>query len=120
MKIFLFMLVITSQPVFAEMLGDLRARFAGAEVEIKGHIGSHLYMGDDETIGFRDEDGNAYPVIFDAGREARKKVEDCKFAMFTGGNPCAITGKAEIELNGSQIRLSIFELTSIEPPAPEN
>ena len=71
---------------------------------------------DREALSFRDEANAIYPVIFDAGRTARKQLEGCKFEMF-GGTPCALTGKAEIELDGAQIRLIIFEVTNIAAPA---
>lgn len=101
----------------AETLEDLRARIAGTEVDITGHIGTGLDLMDDEALTFRTADGTVYPVIFDAGREARRSLEGCKFAMFGGGSPCALNGKAEIELDGSRIRLIVFEVGSIAAPA---
>jgi hypothetical protein len=40
--------------------------------------------------------------------------------MFGGGSPSAFSGKAEVELDGSKIRLIIFEMTSIGTPTPLN
>ena len=102
----------------AETLPELRAGLAGREVAVTGHIGAGLDIGDDEALSFRDAEGNVYPVIFDAGRTARKSLEGCKFAMFGGGSPCAMEGKAEIELDGSRLRLIIYEVAKIDPPAP--
>ncbi len=104
----------------AETLDDLLKRFAGSETEISGHIGTGLNIMDDEALSFRDKTKVVYPVVFDAGRDARKALEGCKFAMFGGGSPCELTGKAEIEMDGSAIRLIIFEVTNIADPAPLN
>jgi hypothetical protein len=114
----LAMLLASAGAATGETLQDLRQRIAGSEVEIAGHIGTGLELLDDEAIAFRDAEGNVYPVVFDAGREARRKLEGCKFAMFGGGSPCAMSGKAEIELDGSRIRLVVFEVTGISAPAP--
>lgn len=125
-KLFFFIPIVSliglswSSSASAETLADLRNRIAGIEVQITGHIGSGLDLMDDEALAFRAEDEITYPVIFDAGREARKALDGCKFAMFGGGSPCALNGKAEIELDGSRIRLIVFEVTSIAPPAPLN
>ncbi len=102
----------------AETLSDLRTSFVGREIAIAGHIGTSLDLGDEEALIFRDAEGNIYPVTFDAGRKARKSLEGCKFAMFGGGSPCAMEGKAEVELDGSHIRLIIYEVVKIDPPAP--
>jgi hypothetical protein len=102
----------------AETLEQLRARIAGVEVDVTGHIGTGLDLMDDEALAFRDSAGTGYNVVFDAGREARKALEGCEFAMFGGGSPCAITAKAEIEWDGSNLRLIIFEVVSIAPPTP--
>ena len=107
-------------PIAAETLGDLIKRTTGSEVEIVGHIGTGLDMMDDEALHFRDQDEVLYGVIFDAGRVARKQLEGCKFAMFGGGSPCAISAKAEVEMDGSSLRLIIFEVSSIAAPAPLN
>ncbi len=104
----------------AETLDDLLKRFAGSEVEISGHIGTGLNIMDDEALSFRDKTKVVYPVVFDAGREARKKLDGCEFAIFGGGSPCEITGKAEIEMDGAAIRLIIFEVTNLADPAPLN
>jgi hypothetical protein len=104
----------------AETLADLRTKMSGAEVEITGHIGTGLDMMDKEALHFRDAEGTTYQVVFDAGRDARKKLAGCEFAMFGGGKPCAFSGKAELEWNGSQLRLIVFEVSQISPPAPLN
>lgn len=89
----------------------------GQEVVIDGHIGTGLDITDNEALAFRGKAGSTFPVIFDAGREARKKLAGCKFALFGGGMPCAMKGKAEIVIEGSTIRLSIFEMERIDAPA---
>lgn len=104
----------------AETLQDLCGRIVGAEVEITGHIGTGLDMTDDEALTFRDPEGTVYPVVFDAGRTARKSLEGCKFEMFSGGTPCAMSGKAEVELDGSRLRLIVYEVADIAAPAPLN
>ena len=113
-----FLLALNGAPVGAETLGELRTGLTGREVGIAGHIGSGLDIGDDEALSFRDAEGNFYPVIFDAGRTARKALEGCVFAMFGGGSPCAMDGKAEVELDGSRLRLIVYEVSRIDPPAP--
>jgi hypothetical protein len=102
----------------AETLSELRGRVSGAEVEIQGHIGTGLDLMDDEELAFRDSEGAAYKVVFDAGRDARKSLDGCEFALFGGGSPCALTAKAEVEWDGANLRLIIFEVVSISPPAP--
>ena len=104
----------------AETLGEARGDLIGREVDISGHIGRGLELMDDQALTFRDADGTIYPVVFDAGRTARKSLEGCEFAMFGGGSPCKMAGKAEIELEGSRIRLIIFEVVRIDPPVALN
>ncbi|MDP3197650.1 hypothetical protein [Tabrizicola sp.] len=112
------LLATLGAPAAAETLAELRNGLTGREITVSGHIGTGLDIGDDEALSFRDLDGNTYPVVFDAGRTARKTLEGCKFAMFGGGSPCAMDGKAELELDGSRLRLIIYEVASIAPPAP--
>ena len=112
------MILAAAGAASAETLQDLRQRVAGSEIDIAGHIGTGFALMDDEALAFRDAEGNFYPVIFDAGRDARRKLEGCKFAMFGGGSPCTMSGKAEIELNGSRVRLIVFEVSDIAGPAP--
>jgi hypothetical protein len=114
----LFLLAVLGAPAGAETLAELRAGLTGREIAVTGHIGSGLDIGDDEALSFRDAEGNVYPVVFDAGRTARKSLEGCKFAMFGGGSPCAMDGKAEVELDGSRLRLIVYEIARIDPPAP--
>lgn len=109
-------LMLPAVSATAGTLADLRQSVAGQEVEITGHIGVGLDLMDNEALSFRDSEKTIYPVVFDAGRSARKALDGCKFEMF-GGTPCAMTGKAEIELDGARIRLIVFEVTSIAPPA---
>lgn len=109
---------LLAQPLSAETLSEWRQKAAGIEVEVSGHIGSGLDIMDDEALSLRDEEGHVYSVVFDAGREVRKKLEGCKFAIFGGGSPCALRGKAEIELDGARLRLILFEVDEIDAPAP--
>lgn len=111
-------LTLTALPAAAETLEELRTGLAGREIGISGHIGSGLDLGDDEALSFRDAAGNVYPVVFDAGRAARKALDGCQFKMFGGGSPCVMEGKAEVELDGSRIRLIVYEIARIDPPAP--
>lgn len=106
---------IAPTAIAAETLSELRENIGGREVTISGHIGTGLEMMDNEALSFRDGDGNIYPVVFDAGRDARRQLEGCKFAMFGGGTPCALEGMAEIELDGSRLRLIVYAVT-ISPP----
>lgn len=109
-----------STALSGETLSEFRERTGGVEVTIEGHIGTGLFMMDEEALAFRDVEEIVYAVVFDAGREARKSLEGCRFAMFGGGSPCALSGKAEIELDGSQVRLIIFEVSTIGKPLPLN
>ena len=109
--------IFAAYPISAETLGDLIKWTTGSEVEIVGHIGTGLNIMDDDALNFRDQDKVLYGVVFDAGRDARKQLEGCKFAMFGGGSPCAITAKAEVEMDGSNMRLIIFEVSTIAAPA---
>lgn len=114
----IFALCGLAGPTFAETLVELRGRIAGSEVMVAGQIGSGLNMMDDEALAFRDADGTTYEVVFDAGREARKALDGCKFALFGGGTPCALTARAEVELDGANLRLIVFEVQAIAAPAP--
>ncbi len=115
-----FVLVLMGTAAFGETLPELRSRISGSEIMVEGHIGTGLDMMDDEALVFRDADGATYEVVFDAGRDARKALNGCKFAMFGGGSPCALAAKAEVELDGSNLRLIVFEVTTIAAPAPLN
>lgn len=96
-------------------LQDTLAEIAGREVIARGHIGSGLDFTDDEALSFALPDRTTFAVVFDAGREARRQLEGCEFEMF-GGTPCPATVKAEIEMEGSRVRLIIFEVMEIGPP----
>ena len=115
-----FLLASLVTPAAAETLAELRTGLVGREITVTGHIGAGLDISDNEALSFRDQEGNIYPVIFDAGRTARKSLEGCEFAMFGGGSPCAMDGKAEVELDGSSLRLIVYEVDRIDPPAPLN
>lgn len=117
-RIALLLLATLGLPATAETLAELRAGLGGREITVNGFIGAGLDISDDEALSFRDPEGNVYPVIFDAGRTARKSLEGCEFAMFGGGSPCSLEGKAEVELDGSRLRLIIYEVARIDPPAP--
>jgi hypothetical protein len=108
-------------PAFAfaqesQTVEETMASVAGLEVKIDGWIGTGLDMMEAEALGFRTREGVYFPVVFDAGREARRKLEGCRFQIFGGGTPCDMTGQAELEWDGSRLRLIIFEVANIEPP----
>jgi hypothetical protein len=111
-----FAAIIAATASHAETLAEFRATVTGREVAIVGHIGTGLDMMDDEALHFVDAEDVAYPVIFDAGRDARRGLEGCKFALFGGGTPCAIEGMAEIELDGSRLRLIIYDVARLDAP----
>lgn len=117
-RLLLPLLALLAAPAGAETLSDLRARITGLEVDLAGHIGRGLEIMDKEAISFRDADKTIYDVVFDAGREARRALEGCRFDLFQGGTPCAITGRAEVEWNGARLRLILFEVTSMAAPGP--
>jgi hypothetical protein len=101
-------------------LGDVLVEVAGQEVSVEGSIGTGLDMMDSEALFFRSNEETVFPVVFDAGREVRRQLEGCRFAMFGGGTPCRMSGKAELEWSGSQLRLIIFDVESIEAPTKED
>ena len=105
-----------AQDISSEAILDFRKSIIGREIMISGSLGSGLDFSDDEALFFKDEEGNVYPVVFDAGRNARRATEGCRFAMFGDGTPCRMSGLAEIELDGSRLRLIIFEVSNISPP----
>ncbi|MFN4171392.1 MAG: hypothetical protein ACK4GW_06520 [Pseudorhodobacter sp.] len=111
-------LLMLAAPAGAETLSDLRSRIAGTEISISGHIGTGLEIMDKEAISFRDADKTVYDVVFDAGREARRALEGCRFDLFQGGTPCAVTGRAEVQWNGARMRLILFEVDSLAAPGP--
>jgi hypothetical protein len=97
---------------------QLRADLSGTDVTVQGYIGTGLDIMDDEAITLvMTSDRAAFPVVFDAGREARRQLDGCEFNSFTGGTPCLMTGKAGLEWDGGRIRLIIFAVDSILPPA---
>jgi len=107
-------------PVFAEetlpSLEETVATINGKDVTVAGWIGSGLVLGDDEAISFALEDRTTFKVIFDAGRDARRQLEGCEFKFF-GGTPCPAVVNAEIEIDGSNIKLIVFDLIEIGAPA---
>jgi len=107
-------LLSLSLPAGAETLEQVLTGIVGREVTVDGQIGTDPF--DENALRFRIADGATFAVTFDAGREARKKLEGCKFEMF-GGTPCKAGIRAEIARVGSQIVLIVFEVVSIDPPA---
>ncbi len=104
------------QALGAETLDAALSRVTGSEVEIDGHIGAGLDVTDSEAMFFKNTEGDVFPVILDAGRNVRKQLADCKFAIFGAGTPCRLKGKAEIQLDGAKVRLSLFETSEIGKP----
>lgn len=96
-------------------LADALSALVGTEVTATGHIGRGLDIMDKEAISFALPDRTTFPVVFDAGRNARRALEGCQFKMF-GGTPCPATISAEIEMDGSRVRLIVFALDEIGPP----
>ncbi len=110
----LLLLALAPVPAGAEPLSDALNTLAGREVTIEGRIGTGLDITDDEALFFRNDLGT-FPVVFDAGRTARRSVETCEFGLFAGEGGCEMTGMAEIEIDGSRIRLIVYQVDSIEP-----
>lgn len=111
------MLVLCPSILPAQTLSEWRSESEGIEVSITGHIGSGLDLMDEGALFFVDLERNTYPVVFDAGRNARKALEGCEFYAFGGGTPCAIEGMAEVDFDGSRIQLIIFQADEIGVPS---
>lgn len=86
----------------------------GSEISISGAIGIEY-----DKIRFCDNTG-VYWVKLDAGRDARRQIEECKFECDFSSpseNECQISGMAEIEVQwddgklgrGIPIHLIIYE-----------
>lgn len=99
---------------FTEVLDGL----AGTEVALDGFLGTGLDVTDDEAFFFMLPDRRVFPVVFDAGREARAALAGCVFETFGGGTPCRVTGAGELGWDGSRLRVIVFRLDTQEPPAP--
>lgn len=109
---------LAALPTLAEelpALTDALSAFVGTEVTATGYIGRGLDIMDKEAISFALPDRTTFPVVFDAGRNARRALDGCQFKMF-GGTPCPATISAEIEMDGSRVRLIVFALDKIGPP----
>jgi hypothetical protein len=98
-------------------LDAVRDEVQGTEVYLQGYIGNGLVIGDDEAISFVAPDRIAYDVVFDAGREARKALAGCTFETFTGGTPCKVAGYGELEWDGPRLRVILYSIETLAPPA---
>ena len=114
---FISTVALALMPTFAsaETLAEVISGLSGREVTFTGFIGSG-YVGSPE-FSLLDRNGTRYGVIFDAYRDTGPAIEECEFVGYTNEGACAIEGKAEIELDGSNIKLIVFEVTSLSPPA---
>lgn len=86
------------------------------EVTFEGYI---RYDKSEDRYSFYNLQRENFPAVFDAGRSAREKVQEtCEengFLIYVE-NLCSITGAGSIEIRGSQVWISIEEVTSLEAP----
>lgn len=75
-----------------QMLKVAHSAFNGMSVTLEGGLGT--IIGD--TIYFQNELGR-FPVQFDAGREARRKIEGCEISLF-GNAPSRCIFEVDAEL----------------------
>lgn len=71
----------------------------------------------DSNFRFYSNSGEFFTVTMDAGREIRERIEDeCRYSsiMIDADKLCSITGSGSVEIRGSDIRLSIEAVESLE------
>lgn len=71
----------------------------------------------DSNFQFYSDAGEFFTVTMDAGREIRERIEDeCRETSFMIDRDklCSITGSGSVEIRGSDIRLSIEAVESLE------
>jgi hypothetical protein len=72
----------------------------------------------DLAYGFREDEyllfyqGEAFPVLMDAGRELRSQVEErCRYdTVLSEGNVCRVAGEGTIEIRAGRIFVSLSSL----------
>lgn len=93
----------------AATLEEAVSSLHGQEVSLSGSIG--YSWSSDKAFTFKSK-GKSYDVVLDAGRTARKSLDNCKFTLFgSATEPCEAKAMAEIKVKGDTISLVIYELT---------
>ena len=81
----------------------------GVEAAAAGHLGTGPDWTDGEHVSFATAGPPPFPVVFDAGREGRCRLDGCAFRMF-GGTPCPATVMAELGFDGARVWLIVFAI----------
>ena len=102
----------------AEAVRDAYRALNGQEVRIEGSIGTYIA----DLIYFADDNGR-YPVKLDAGREVRRRIEECELNVYDPSSSwCKVVGMAEISVDlednnlgdGIGISFVLYEVESLK------
>ncbi len=89
----------------------------GYEIKLNGRIAFHT---DENYFAYYETEGGygytKFIAFVDSGREDRVKIqEQCvQPLLFNFQQACRIKGRCAVEATGSQVRISITEVTSLE------
>ena len=86
-----------------QTVADVAARIAGTEIAFQGSYG---ILNDDPSLVM---EGEYYPVELAVDRDTLNRLRDCTLTIFGEGG-CAISGAAEIRIDGSRIILGIYSV----------
>lgn len=98
-------------PAVAQEAPDVDAALAaldGAEVVATGQIGEISA----NSILFLRTDTATFPVAFALPREELARLDGCALSFMGDGN-CAVSAKAEMEVDGNTVTLLVYELISL-------
>ena len=84
-------------------ISEVAAGIAGTEIRFEGTFGRQ----NDEH--FLVMEGKYYPVELAVDRDTLDRLRDCSLTIFGEGG-CAVTGAAEIRIEGSRIILVVFSV----------
>ena len=105
----LLIMFATSANAQPQSLSDYLTSINGAEVKISGKI---IFV--ESKFMFRSGDAR-FVVNIDSGRSDRKFIEDkCETSTWDFSYKCILTGFATIEIDGSDIELSIHTISNLK------
>ena len=104
--------------MIAESFWDALEDLDGRVVDISGTIGyGRMFRGDDEFV-FVDENREAFPVVLNVSRSELANLVGCEVHLYSVSQECHVVGKAEIDVLGPLIRLTITEIERVDGPMP--
>lgn len=116
----LFFILFLATPAHAAdrmPLNDYLQSMDHTQVSFSGYFRSDPDY--NSSFYFYNEEGDSFRAIMDAGRETRELVQETcshRGGYFSLKDLCQITGNGSIEVDGSDLILSIDEVLSHTPP----